>query len=89
MALYAASVLQSTVSLALDILMFLMFLRAIISWFPGLNDSSFADFLYSVTEWVIYPVRALFDAMNWNGAMMIDIPFFITFLLLSVISSVL
>ena len=89
MIIYAASVLQTTVSLALDILMFLMFLRAIISWFPGLNDTSFSEFLFSVTEWIIYPVRCLFDAMNWNGAMMIDIPYFITFLLLSVISSLL
>ncbi len=86
---YAAAVLQSTVSLALDILMFMMFARAIISWIPGLSETPLGEFLFTVTEWVILPVRALFDAMNWGGSMMIDFPFFVTFILLSVISSLL
>ena len=87
--IYAVAVLSSTVSLALDILMFLMFARAIVSWLPGLSETSVGEFLFTVTEWVILPVRALFDTMNWNGSMMLDMPFFVTFLLLSVISSLL
>lgn len=79
---------ENTVSLVLDILTTLMFLRAVVSWLPGLSESRFGEFLYTLTEWVILPVRTLFDKMNWNAPMMIDLPFFVTFLLLSVVSSI-
>ena len=81
-------VVQGTVSLFLDVLMFAMFARAVISWLPGLSESRLAEFLFTVTEWVITPVRALFERMNWDAPMMIDLPFFVTFLLLSVVSSI-
>ena len=81
--------LRFTVGLFLDVLQFMMFARAIISWLPDLSDSRLGDFLFTVTEWVITPVRTLFDRMGWGMNMMIDIPFFVTFILLSVIGSVL
>ena len=46
------------VHLALNVLLFLMFARALASWLPDVADSAFGEFLYTVTEWVIYPVRA-------------------------------
>ena len=79
---------QMTVSLALDVLMTMMFLRAVVSWLPGLSQTRLGEFLYTVTEWVILPVRALFDKMNWNVPFMFDIPFFVTFILLSIVSSI-
>ena len=79
----------STISLALDILMFLMFLRAVISWFPNLAETSFGNFLYTVTEWVIMPVRGLFEMMGLDRPSVIDVPFFVTFILLSIVSSIL
>ena len=82
-------VLRYTVGLFLDILQFMMLARAIFSWFPNLADSSLGDFLFTVTEWVITPVRALFDKFGWGMNMMIDMPFFVTFILLSVLRSVL
>ncbi len=87
--LYLAAILQSTVSLALDVLMFMMFARAVTSWFPSLSESSIGEFLYTFTEWIILPIRSLFDALGWNNGMMIDIPFFVTFMLLSIVSSIL
>ncbi len=77
------------VHLALNVLLFLMFARALASWFPDVADSAFGEFLYTVTEWVIYPVRALFEHFNILPMFPFDIPFFVTFLLLSVISSIL
>ncbi len=81
------AVVQATVSLILDVLMLMMFLRAVTSWFPGLSDSSLGDFLFTVTEWVITPVRGLFEALGFDAPTVIDIPFFVTFILLSVVSS--
>lgn len=82
-------VLRYTVGLFLDILQFMMLARAIFSWIPSLSESSLGDFLFTVTEWIITPVRVLFDKFGWGMNMMIDLPFFVTFVLLSVLSSVL
>lgn len=82
-------VLRCTVGLALEVLQFMMLARAIFSWFPNLSDSSLGDFLFTVTEWFITPVRALFDKFGWGNGMMFDMPFFVTFILLSIIGSAL
>ena len=81
--------LRSTILVALEVLQFMMFFRAIFSWFPNLSDSPVGVFLFTVTEWVITPVRVLFDRMGWGNSMMIDIPFFVTFIFLSIVSSIL
>lgn len=83
------AVMRYTVSLFLEVLQFMMLARAVFSWFPNLSDSALGDFLFTVTEWVITPVRMLFDKMGWGMNIMIDIPFFVTFILLSVLGSVL
>jgi len=88
MSLFIALV-QLTVGLFLEILQLMMLARAIISWFPNLADSALGDFLYTVTEWFIMPVRALFDKFGWGQNMMLDIPFFVTYIILFIISTVL
>ena len=80
------SVLSSTVGLLVDVLQFMMFARAIISWIPGLDESALGNFLFTVTEWIILPVRALFDKLGWGNNMILDIPFFVTFIILAVLS---
>ncbi len=87
MTVLVLSCLLATIGLILDVLMLMMFLRAVTSWFPGTSETPFGEFLFTVTEWVITPVRALFDAFNLNAPMIIDIPFFVTFIILSVVSS--
>ena len=76
----------AVVRLAVDALLFLMFARAIVSWFPDVSESKVGTFLYTVTEWVITPVRQLFDKFNFNPFLPIDVPFFVTFLLLTIVS---
>jgi len=62
-----------------------MTLRAILSWFM-MGGNKFMDFLYAVTEPFVYPVRALFQRMNWLQGTPIDFSFMITYLLISLIS---
>ncbi len=81
--------IKLSVALLLDILMLLMFLRAILSWIPDASNGPVGTFLFTVTEWVIMPVRNVFEMLNINTAFPIDIPFFVTFILLSVIGTVL
>ena len=78
-------VLRGTAYLLIYVLHTAMFVRAILSWFP-IGQGKLAEFLYAVTEPVIYPVRVLFEKLNIGVGLPIDIPFFVTFLLLSLIS---
>jgi len=67
----------------------LLFVRAIFSWVPGIGGK-FSDFIYTVTEPILYPVRKLFDLFGANfGMSPIDIPFLVTFILLSLIETML
>lgn len=78
-------VVRTTADILISVIQTAMFVRAIMSWFP-IGEGRFSTFLYAITEPVIYPVRALFEKMNWGVGLPIDIPFFVTFLLLSMLS---
>lgn len=65
----------------------LMLLRAVLSFFP--LSERLLDILYTVTEPLIAPVRLLFDKLGWDIPVPLDIPFFITFILISVLEMVL
>ncbi len=82
-------VLSAVASLLLSILLFLMLLRAVFSWFPTDEESAFAHFLFIATEPFILPVRALLDRFEFFRSMPIDMSFFITALLLSILRSIL
>lgn len=85
---YLIAAFMRTMALAISLLQFLMFIRAILSWIPTMSDTPITSFIYTVTEWVIMPVRVVFEKLNINVSLPIDIPFFVTFILLSVIESI-
>ena len=78
-------VIGATVRIIVYVLQFLMLARAILSWLPLDEDNPIENFLYMVTEPVIAPVRALIEHFGWFEGLPIDMSFFITFILLSVI----
>lgn len=82
---YVFFVVSQAVSIFLFAVELAMFLRAILSWFP-INPNRFTDLLYTITEPIIYPIRVLFQKMNWFQGSPLDVPFFVTFLLLSVLN---
>ena len=59
-----------------------MFARAIFSWFPQMQNSSIAEFLYMVTEPIILPFRSLLDHFRGIRMMPIDLSFLCAFLAL-------
>ena len=75
----------ATLSFLLSALQFLMLARAILSWFPVSEDTVIVNFLYAVTEPVIMPVRALLERLGWFEGLPIDMSFFFTFMLLSIL----
>ncbi len=80
-----AYILTRVVSIVLSILQLLMLLRAILSWMPLDEDSDIVTFIYMMTEPVIFPVRSLTERFGLFEGSPIDVPFFISFLLLSMV----
>ncbi len=78
-------IVSATVRIIIGVLQFLMLARAIISWLPIEEDNPIVSFLYGVTEPVIMPVRALLNRLGLFEGLPIDMSFFITFILLSVL----
>jgi YggT family protein len=66
-----------------------MLLRAVMSWIPDMQENKFSDFLYTVTEPVVIPVRMLFEKMNWFQNMPLDVSFIVAYLLLAILSAIL
>lgn len=62
---------------------FLLFARAIMSWFS--QGSKIQEFLYLITEPVIMPFRALFSRIPSLRGFPLDIPFFATFIMLELV----
>lgn len=80
-------VLQKFVYVLINVLQVAMFLRAILSWFDPMQEGRLSVFLMVVTEPVILPIRALCQKMHWFEGLPLDIPFLLTWILLSVIQT--
>ena len=70
-------------------LQFAMVLRAVMSWIPDIQDNKFSDFLYTVTEPVVLPVRMLFEKLRWFQNFPLDVSFIVAYLLLAILSAIL
>ena len=82
-------VISNAAYLLIGAMQLLMFVRAILSWIPTMEDNAFAVFVYQVTEFVIYPVRCLLERSEFIASMPLDLSFFVTFILLSVVQTLL
>ena len=84
------SVIFQTLSLICEAVQLLMFVRAIMSWFPPADGRGgpIRAFVYSITDFFVAPVRALLDRFEWTRRTPIDISFLVTFLLLSLLSTI-
>ncbi|MBR6917949.1 MAG: YggT family protein [Clostridia bacterium] len=83
-------VLFAVLNGAIEILTLLMFIRAVLSWFPIVDRSSkFMGFLYMITEPVISPVRSLLSRFDFVRRFPIDLSFLATYLLLHIIQGIL
>ena len=77
-------VFRGTVCVLLSAIQLAMMARAILSWFP-IEPNGITHFLDVVTEPVIYPIRKLFEKMNWFQNIPLDMSFMATFMLLSIL----
>ena len=78
----ALYLIQQTAITLIGFLEIAMFARAILSWFDQTGESRISAFLFTITEPIIFPVRALCEKMHWFEGIPIDIPFMLTYLVL-------
>ena len=67
----------------LEIMSLIIFVRCIISWLP-LGNNRFIEFIYSITEPVLEPVRNLLYKFS-KGPMYVDFSPVVVFLLITLI----
>ena len=70
-----------------EIVLLAMLIRAIMSLFT--DGGVILNFVYSITEPIIMPVRKIFEKFNISSGFPIDLSFLITYLLLSALKTVL
>ena len=73
----------------IGIMQLLMMVRAVLSWLPMDEDNAFVEFVYNITEIIIYPVRCILERSETIASMPLDLSFFVTFLLLSLLETLL
>ena len=73
----------------IEVLQLALLVRAILSWMPLDDDNKIEAFVYGITEPIIYPIRLLLERFDSLRTVPIDIPFFITYILLILLSSAL
>lgn len=78
-------VLRQTVTVMLDVLMLALFVRAILSWLDPQGEWKISNFLFVLTEPIIFPIRQLFAKMHWFEGLPLDMPFLFTWLALSLL----
>ena len=86
-ALYLVSNIASVLLLALELC---MFARAVLSFFPMEDEEGpIQTFLVAVTEPFIMPVRSFLEQWEFFASCPIDLSFMVTFLILSVVQTLL
>ena len=73
----------------LHAMQFLMFGRAIMSWFSPDEDNKIAQFLYVVTEPFVYPIRKLLNKFDFFNNIPIDMSFMFAMFILIICTSIL
>ena len=81
-------VIAKAVSILLSIVSLAMFMRVILQFFAD-EDNKLVVFCYAITEPFIVPVRELFVKLNVGQNSPLDIPFFVTYLIISVLQMLL
>lgn len=83
------NLLLNSIEVFFKLIYFLIFIRIILSWLPGLNQSSLGFFIYNITEPILGPVRHMIDKSPIGGGMMLDFSPIIALFLMNIVSMVL
>lgn len=81
-------VLANFVDVLLTVLVFAIFVRAILSWFPVDEDGPLVSFVYLITDPVIVPIRAFLERFSFFQNTPVDFSSFFAMLILMILQTV-
>lgn len=79
-------VLTASLAFLIDVVLFIMFVSAVLSWIIQDDEYPLVNAIHAVADLFTIPVRYVCDRFGWFQGFPIDMPFFITVILLSIIS---
>ncbi len=82
------NLIRAVVSRVLYLLEIMMLVRAVMSFVSPNASGKVFDFIYNVTEFFISPVRALLGRFEFVRRSPLDIPFFVTTLIIAIFASI-
>ncbi len=82
-------IVVSFVVAILNILELLLVVRCLMSWFPQVQASSIYDFIYTLTEPMLAPIRSFLMRFSALRTMPIDFSVLIAFMILVLVRSML
>lgn len=77
-----------TISIVFTIIEFAILARVLISWLPVPRENRLIQMLYTITEPILAPIRALIERSSFGKNMMFDFSPIIAFLLIGIIRNV-
>ena len=84
-----AGILANSVVALLYALQFFMFGRAVMAWFSPDEDNKFAQFLFAVTEPIVYPIRCLLGKIEFFSSIPVDMSFVVAMVVLMLCTTLL
>lgn len=69
----------------IEALQWILLIRAILSWFPQVNESKIGQIIYMITEPILTPVRRLLEKIPALSTLPIDFSILFTWMLLQLI----
>ena len=85
----AVRIFVAIVRLLITALQLFMLARAVLSWLPFDEESPLQKFVFTVTEPVIIPIRAVLEKSEKIASLPIDLSFIVAYFVLIILSSLL
>lgn len=73
----------------ISLLDFLLLARVVLSWLPQLQGSKLSQFLFEITEPMLYPIRQLLQRIGFLRGLPLDFSPIVVFIVLEALRSVL
>lgn len=82
-------IVRTTLFYAIDVVLLMMFIYAIMSWIAPDMDNPFMRFIHNVVDFLVTPVRSILERLEFARTFPIDLSFTVTWLLLFVLQALL
>lgn len=80
--------LTNSINVFFKFLYIVIFVRVLLSWFPGASYTSFGRLLYTLTEPMMEPVRRMMDKSPLGGGTVVDFSPVIVLFILDIIQMI-